>query len=125
MTNSPLSPGDIVLVPFPFTNYLNTKRRPALVLSTSDFYSSSSDVILVAISSNISRRSEYEVKVLSTELGFAQTGLKRSSSIKCASIFAFSQAQIDRKLGTLPIRFLTQVKNVLATILDLQVPNLE
>ena len=29
--------GDVVLVPFPFTNQLTTKKRPAVVVSTSAY----------------------------------------------------------------------------------------
>jgi len=111
-----LKPGDIVLIPFPYTNYLDKKRRPALVISNTNF-NKSSDVILAAISSNLTSGSNYDVNILNTDPDFVQTGLKKSSTVKPGRIFTFSQAQIDRRLGTFPRRLLTQVKKVIATII--------
>jgi mRNA interferase MazF len=45
--------GDIVLVPFPFTNQFATKRRPAVVVSAPGFHSQRPDLILMAITSQI------------------------------------------------------------------------
>lgn len=119
MSNLSLLPGDIVLVPYPFTNYFDTKRRPALVLSAREFNARTSDVILAAISSNVSRSSPYEVVINSTDPGFGQTGLKTSSVVKCGAIFAFSQAQIDRHLGVLPNGVMDRVKEVVRQIMEI------
>ena len=43
--------GDIVLVPFPFTDLSATKKRPALVVSPDKFNEHAQDVVLVAITS--------------------------------------------------------------------------
>ena len=43
--------GDIVLVPFPFTDLSSTKKRPALVVSPDRFNAHAQDVVLVAITS--------------------------------------------------------------------------
>ena len=43
--------GDIVLVPFPFTDLSFTKKRPALVVSPDKFNEHAQDVVLVAITS--------------------------------------------------------------------------
>src|SRR5256885_13254971 len=45
--------GDIVLVPFPFTDLSSSKRRPALVVSPDWFNSSNQDLVLVGITSQI------------------------------------------------------------------------
>jgi mRNA interferase MazF len=112
-------PGDIVLLPYPFTNYFDKKRRPALVLSAREFNDRTSDVILAAISSNVSRSSPYEVVINSTDPGFGQTNLKTSSVVKCGAIFAFSQAQIDKHLGFLPTEVMDRVKEVVRRIMEI------
>ena len=43
--------GDIVLVPFPFTDLTSSKRRPALVVSPDSFNQAMQDVVLAAITS--------------------------------------------------------------------------
>ncbi|MYH11047.1 MAG: type II toxin-antitoxin system PemK/MazF family toxin, partial [Gemmatimonadales bacterium] len=45
--------GDIVLVSFPFTDLTSTKRRPALVLSPDSFNAAGVDLVLAAVTSNI------------------------------------------------------------------------
>lgn len=43
--------GDIVLVPFPFTDQSATKRRPAAVISTSRYHAERPDLIIMAVTS--------------------------------------------------------------------------
>ncbi len=43
--------GDVVLVPFPFTDLSTTKQRPALVVSSDQFNATRNDVLVAAITS--------------------------------------------------------------------------
>lgn len=43
--------GDVVLVPFPFTDQSATKRRPAVVVSTRRYHERRPDLIIMAITS--------------------------------------------------------------------------
>ena len=43
--------GDIVLVPFPFTDQSATKRRPAVVVSSSRYNAERPDLIIMAVTS--------------------------------------------------------------------------
>ena len=43
--------GDVVLVPFPFTDQSTTKRRPAVVVSTSRYHAERPDLIIMAVTS--------------------------------------------------------------------------
>lgn len=45
--------GDVVLVDFPFSSNIGTKRRPAVVISKLDFNSKKEDLVLLAIISKI------------------------------------------------------------------------
>jgi mRNA interferase MazF len=45
--------GDVVLVPFPFTDLTSAKQRPALVVSADAFNSTRDDVLVAAITSQV------------------------------------------------------------------------
>jgi mRNA interferase MazF len=43
--------GDVVLVPFPFTDQTTTKKRPAVIVSSNDYQRERFDLVLIAITS--------------------------------------------------------------------------
>ena len=45
--------GDIILVPFPFTDQSITKKRPAVVISTKTYNQKRPDLIIMAVTSQI------------------------------------------------------------------------
>ncbi|MDQ3564189.1 MAG: type II toxin-antitoxin system PemK/MazF family toxin, partial [Pseudomonadota bacterium] len=45
--------GDIVLVPFPFTDQSAAKQRPAVVVSSGAYQQTTPDVILMAVTSQV------------------------------------------------------------------------
>jgi mRNA interferase MazF len=44
--------GDIMLVPIPFTDLSSTKRRPVIVISRNAYHQSTTDTLVVAMTSN-------------------------------------------------------------------------
>lgn len=44
-------PGDVILVPFPFTDFATLKRRPALIISNKHYNNTFNDIIIVTITS--------------------------------------------------------------------------
>lgn len=48
--------GDVVLVPFPFSDQSATKQRPAVVISSDAYHREHADVLLIAITSQPGRR---------------------------------------------------------------------
>ncbi len=54
MTNAPgFRFGDVVLVPFPFTNQAGTEKRPAVVASSTGYKDSRRDIVIMAITSQV------------------------------------------------------------------------
>jgi mRNA interferase MazF len=45
--------GDVVLVPFPFTDQSGAKRRPAAVVSSAGYNGSRRDIVIMAITSQV------------------------------------------------------------------------
>ena len=91
--------GDIVLVPFPFTDQTAGKRRPAVVVSTAAYNRSRPDLVLMAATSQLR---------VSAALGevwvehWQAAGLLRPSAIK--PVFTtIEQRLVIRQLGTLAL----------------------
>ncbi len=51
--------GDIVLVPFPFTDQTTTKKRPAVVVSSSEYQHQRPDVVVMAVTSQMQPSPSY------------------------------------------------------------------
>lgn len=122
MKESKFTAGEIVLIPFPFTDYSQDKLRPALVISCPEFNNRSPDVVLAAISSNIRQNYEYGVlidKPSPPSPEFLQTKLRMASVIMCGKIFSYDKGSIHRRLGTISPRLLKQVSETLNRILIL------
>lgn len=69
--------GDVVLVPFPFTDARATKARPALVLSDISYEQSTGNVILAQITSKAAQfPSDYALQ------DWAKAGLKKPSVVR-------------------------------------------
>src|SRR5213595_99315 len=92
------SQGDVVLVPFPFTDLSATKQRPALVLSPERLNKIRPDLVVAAITLQVpDALDEDEILLSASELG--ATGLPKPSIIKLGKIFTIHQGLIRKKLG--------------------------
>ena len=88
----------IVLVPFPFDDFSNTKVRPAICLT--DKIGKYKHVVIAFITSQISNATEEtDIKISNIE----NTGLKTTSAIKLHRIVTIPTNLIKRELGKLPI----------------------
>ena len=71
--------GDVVLVPFPFTDQTTSKKRPAVVVSSNDYQLHRPDLILMAITSQF-RPSPFYGELVVHE--WEKAGLVKPSVIK-------------------------------------------
>jgi len=105
--------GDVVLVPFPFTDQATSKQRPAVIVSTKDYNLAKPDIVLMAITSQF-RPSPAFGEVWLSDWQFA--GLLRPSVVK--PVFAtLEQRLILRQLGTLSVTDRAMLKTSIARIL--------
>lgn len=89
--------GDIVLVPFPFTDQSSTKKRPTVVVSSRQYNSVRADLVLIAVTSQINLPllfSEVEIT------GWQSAGLVKASIIKPV-ITTLEKRLVIRQLGRL------------------------
>ncbi|MFH1541031.1 MAG: type II toxin-antitoxin system PemK/MazF family toxin [Elusimicrobiota bacterium] len=86
--------GDVVVVPFPFSDLTESKRRPALVIAELD----GDDVILCQITSQ-TVKDKYAVTL--SDDNFENGELKQSSNIRPNRIFTADKHIILYKIGHL------------------------
>ena len=85
--------GDVVVIPFPFSDLSLTKKRPALVVANL----AGDDIILAQITS-AERFDEYSIP-LSPE-DFRMGGLPRPSKIRPNKLFTADKSIISYKIGS-------------------------
>ena len=94
--NTMLKRGDIVLVPFPFTDLLNEKVGPAVVISMVNDI----DVSVAFLSSVIPKvPAEFDFVLPKSHPDFSITGLKKSSVFKMNKVLTLERSIIVRRLG--------------------------
>ncbi len=100
--------GDVVLVPFPFTDLTGTKQRPALVISPDAFNSIRDDVLIAAITSQVpTNLAADEFLIPPPEL--AAGGLPKSSIVRLLKLISLHQRLIVKRIGCLPEPTVTNV----------------
>lgn len=87
-----MNKGDIVLIPFPFTNLKETKKRPAVVL-----YTNKQDVIVAFITSRLKWSNSFDVSLIPN----SDNHLKKESLIRTDKIATVDCSLIIGKIGIL------------------------
>ena len=106
--------GDVVLVRFVFINESGAKRRPAVVVSTSEYHQGQQEVIVAAITSSVDRLLVGDHLVS----GWQDAGLL-FPSVATGIIRTIKQAMIERRLGTMPPADMQAIQEQLRHILGL------
>lgn len=88
--------GEIVIVPFPFSDLSSIKQRPVLVLSKSSDNKRFEDIITCGITSNI-KDAEYSVEIDNKNLSLGTIPMK--SRIKVDKLFTLNKKIIKKKIA--------------------------
>ena len=102
--------GDIVLIPFPFTDLTGNKLRPALVL-----LAGSVDVTVAFITTQLRWKESSNVILSPTE----QNGLKQESLIRLAKLATLDSNLVDGLLGEIDPAKIVEVNRNLKDLLKL------
>jgi mRNA interferase MazF len=105
--------GDVVLVPFPFTNQTGAKKRPAVVISSAVYHMQRRDLVLIAITSQV----RTPLAIGEVELvEWKKAGLLKASVIKPV-LTTIEKVLVQRKLGRLEQSDRNALENALRVIL--------
>lgn len=105
-------PGDVVTVPFPFTERRHAKRRPAVVLSSRRLSAHASQYVLVMITSAHHERWSFDVPITDGPAA----GLRSPSLIRW-KVFSLDATLIVRRIGALGAKDLRALRNRLSEAL--------
>jgi mRNA interferase MazF len=96
--------GDILLVNFPFTDLINSKKRPVLVIKDENEYG---DIVCFQITSQWKQSNLMQIK----SIDIVQEPLKLSSFVKYDKCFTIDSTIVDKKLTQTTNEFLCKLKD--------------
>lgn len=105
--------GDVVLVPFPFTDQSAVKKRPAVVISSAAYHRDRPDIIIMAITSQHQAPSQIGTFLVDD---WKTAGLLKPSVVK-PIVTTLHHRLILKKLGRLVRQDLQSLHNSLQNIL--------
>ena len=107
--------GDMLLVPFPFSDQSGRKVRPVIVLSNDEFNEHSQDIIAIGITSNISK-DKYTLDLDNKDL--KEGKLMTKCVIKVENILRLDKSLIIKKIGKIKEEKLDKVIKILNEIIE-------
>ncbi len=102
--------GDILLVPIPFTDLSSQKRRPVIVVSNDVYNRKTSDIVVVAMTSNPAEV-DYSFTITSSEL--EQGRLNRPGKVRVDKIYTLSQSIVVKTFGRVNAEVLDRIRGML------------
>lgn len=106
--------GDILLIPIPYSDLTSNKKRPVLVLSNDDYNTKTEDIIVAAITSNITSK-EYSILISNKDL--QEGNLQVNSCIRVDKIYTLSQSIVIKKFGAVKPEIINNVKEKLRELI--------
>ena len=105
--------GEILLVPFPFSDQSGKKVRPVVVISNDNFNKNSADILVMGLTSNISK-DKYTINLNNSDLEEEQIEL---CCIKVENILRLDKSLIIKKIGKIKKTKLNEAIKILNDIL--------
>jgi mRNA interferase MazF len=106
--------GDIVLVPFPFTDQTGSKKRPAVVVSSGAYHRFRNDLILMPVTSQVREHAGFGEMDVADWRG---AGLLKPSVVKPV-LLTLETSLILRKMGRLGTVDQDALRRCLSSILE-------
>lgn len=103
-------PGDVVLIPFPYTDLATTKRRPVLVLRSPDAFG---DFLAAAVTSQAGHK---DVITL-IQADFLEGFLPKPSYVRASKLYTLNERAVARRFGALTPAAFTRAQDAICTML--------
>jgi mRNA interferase MazF len=104
--------GDVVLVPFPFTDQSSTKQRPGVIVSSASYHRARRDLILMAVTSQMRGTDAFGELVVQD---WQQARLLRPSAIKPV-LATLEQKLVIKALGQLSARDQQPLRGIISVL---------
>ena len=105
--------GDIVLIPIPFTDLSSNKRRPVIVISNDAHNRKTSDIVVVAMTSNLAAL-DYGFNITSSDL--SNGTLNRPGKVRVDRIYTLSQSIVVKTFGQVNPATLDRIRALLQSL---------
>jgi mRNA interferase MazF len=105
--------GDVILIPFPFTDQTTSKKRPAVVVSSAAYHRERRDLIIMAVTSQVKPAAAFGEVIVAQ---WKDSGLLKPSVIKPV-LTTVEKSLVLRKLGRLQKEDLQALQEALQDIL--------
>ncbi len=112
---------NLVLLPFPFSDQSGKKVRPVIILSNSSYNTISQDVIVIAVTSNISLPNS----VLITNDDLVEGFLKTNSCAKVDSVLKIHQSLIIKNIGRISVEKYKRIITKFDSLIELEIDQIE
>ncbi len=109
-----ISQREILLVPFPFSDQSGKKVRPVVVINNNEFNRNSEDLIVVGITSNITK-DKYTTNLSPADL--ENGNLRHESCIKVENILKVDKDLVVKEIGKINKNKFKEVIEILNKIL--------
>lgn len=103
-----------MLIPIPYSDLTSNKKRPVLVLSNDDYNTKTEDIIVAAITSNITSK-EYSILISNKDM--QEGNLHVNSCIRVDKIYTLSQSIVIKKFGAVKPEIIINVKEKLRELI--------
>jgi mRNA interferase MazF len=108
-----LRPGEVVLIPFPYTDLTTTKRRPVLVLRPSDAFG---DFLAAAVTSQAGHGDAVTLR----QTDFREGDLPKPSYVRTTKLYTLNERIVARRFGVLTPEAFVRTQTAICTALDCQ-----
>ena len=97
---------DLILVPFPFSDQSRRKVRPVIIISNDNFNDNSEDILVVGVTSNISR-DNFSIELKNDDL--EEGKLITKYRVKIDNILKLDKELIMKKIGRINKRIFNEI----------------